>query len=155
MAKEQKESVIISATLVWPFLTKPNDLSKKYQVDLSQLSEADVAKVESLGITLRKEGKADPAFDRGVYVTAKSSYPINAVEWNSDRTKFTEDELTSLGNGTTARVKLSYYDWTNPTGGTGRSVSILGMVVKDYVEYEASGDAFEDEMFDTDEELAI
>jgi len=158
MTKERNASVIIDATLIWPNLTKLNDYSGRYQVDMACLSDEDVVKLEGIGLKLRHENKPNPEFDRGVFITVKSTYPIDSVEWN-DRSSLSEDELAALGNGTTVRAQLTYYDWTNPKkkSETGRSPSLISMVVKDYKEYQTAdnGDAFPDEMFDTDEELVV
>jgi hypothetical protein len=54
--------VRIEATLMWPFLDKPNDMSGKYQVDLTNLSEKAVRALEDMGITVRnKEGNGTKA----------------------------------------------------------------------------------------------
>ena len=44
------EAVKIKADIMWAYLTKPNEMSGKYQVDLCNLSEKASEALESMGI---------------------------------------------------------------------------------------------------------
>ena len=123
---ERNASVIIEATLVWPFLTKLNTMSQKYSVDLANLSESDVDKLVGLDLQMKNESKADAQFDRGTYITVSSQNPITRVSWQ-DRTALSDDELAATGNGTVVKAQVSFYDW-NFQGKKGRSASLVGMV---------------------------
>ena len=96
MAKaKQKESVMIDCTINWAHLAEVNDMSGKYQLVASQLSDADVTALQGIGLgpSLKEEDhkaivkkwklegkltaaeikeKAANLPDRGTYMIAKS-----------------------------------------------------------------------------------
>jgi len=117
-----------NVTLFWAALNEPNKMSGKYQVDLCQLSEDQVAKLEDIGINVRTKGD-----DRGYFVTAKSAkFPITA---------YTKDGSVYEGlvaNGSKANVKAEAYEWTHaPTKRSGWAVGIKigGLQITDLIEY--------------------
>jgi hypothetical protein len=117
--------VRIEATLMWPFLDKPNDMSGKYQVDLTNLSEKAVRALEDMGITVRnKEGK-------GFFITAKSNHTIKALDKNGD------EVLAHVGNGTKAVCVLGAYSWTFKNK-KGVSPSLKKLVITDLVTYSSN-----------------
>jgi hypothetical protein len=117
--------VRIEATLMWPFLDKPNDMSGKYQVDLTNLSEKAVRALEDMGITVRnKEGK-------GFFITAKSNHTIKALDKNGD------EVLAHIGNGTKAVCVLGAYSWTFKNK-KGVSPSLKKLVITDLVTYSSN-----------------
>jgi len=121
---------VINATLFWPNLAKRNDMSGKYQVDICQLSDAAVEKLEEMGIEVREgDGKKE---DQGFYVTCKSDYPIEAVNTEGDKIA---GEM--VGNGTTAAVAVTTYDWKFK-GKEGRSLGIAKLVVKELEVFEGA-----------------
>jgi hypothetical protein len=114
--------VRIEATLMWPFLDKPSDMSGRYQVDLTNLSEKDVKALEDMGITVRnKEGK-------GFFVTTKSHHPIKAVDKNGDKV------LAHVGNGTKAICVVGTYPWIFKNK-KGVSPSLKKLVITNLVTY--------------------
>jgi hypothetical protein len=76
MAKPFK---ITGATLYWASLASPNPMSGKYQVDLCKLPKRTVDALIAMKVEVRNKGD-----DRGFYITAKSQYPILAVDKNGD-----------------------------------------------------------------------
>jgi hypothetical protein len=117
--------VRIEATLMWPFLDKPNDMSGKYQVDLTNLSEKAVRALEDMGITVRnKEGK-------GFFITAKSNHTIKALDKNGD------EVLAHIGNGTKAVCVLGAYSWSFKNK-KGVSPSLKKLVITDLVTYSSN-----------------
>jgi hypothetical protein len=117
--------VRIEATLMWPFLDKPNDMSGKYQVDLTNLSEKAVRALEDMGITVRnKEGK-------GFFITAKSNHTIKALDKNGD------EVLAHIGNGTKAICVLGAYSWSFKNK-KGVSPSLKKLVITDLVTYSSN-----------------
>ena len=117
--------VRIEATLMWPFLDKPNDMSGKYQVDLTNLSEKAVRALEDMGITVRnKEGK-------GFFITAKSNHTIKALDKNGD------EVLAHIGNGTKAVCVLGAYSWSFKNK-KGISPSLKKLVITDLVTYSSN-----------------
>ena len=127
--------VRIEATLMWPFLDKPNDMSGKYQVDLTNLSEKAVRALEDMGITVRnKEGK-------GFFITAKSNHTIKALDKNGD------EVLAHIGNGTKAVCVLGAYSWSFKNK-KGVSPSLKKLVITDLVTYSAQPKQDEEETED-------
>ena len=121
----EKTPIVVNADLFWANLAQVNEMSGKYQVDLSNLSDGAVEALEARGITV--SNKQD---ERGNFVTAKSKNPIRAYNTAGD-------ELSVMvGNGSKAKVGVSYYDW-DFKGKKGRSVSIVKLVITDLEEYEA------------------
>jgi len=81
--------------IMWAQLTKVNDMSGKYQVNLCNLSDAAVKALESLSIsTLNKEGM-------GNYITCKSNTPIKSYDAECEEIK----ELN--GNGIKAKAVVN------------------------------------------------
>lgn len=101
---EQKEKIKINATINWAHLSKVNQMSGVYQVDLCNLSKPAVKALESLGVKAkRKEGDK---VDRGFFITCKSKHPIRAYDTDGN-------EITAnVGNGSTAVCWVSSYEWT-------------------------------------------
>ena len=93
--------VVVSCELHWPFLNKPNDMSGKYQVDVSKLSSKAVEVLSSMGIAVRNKGD-----DRGNYVTVKSNNPIKPVFSATD-----EVDSSLIGNGSKANAAIKPYHW--------------------------------------------
>ena len=66
----------LKATVMWANLNHVNEMSGKYQIDLSNLSTKAVEELAKEGIEARESTKAED--ERGVYITCKSTYPIPA-----------------------------------------------------------------------------
>lgn len=132
--------VAIQSTVYWANLTSKNELSGKYQADLSQLSDAAAEALESNGITVRDKGD-----ERGRFITVKSNNPIKAYNTSGD-------EIGELvGNESKCKAVIGAYDWSFQ-GRKGRSASLLKMVVTDLNVYDpAAGGA----SVDVDMEAAL
>ncbi len=116
-------------TLYWAFLDEKNDLSDKYQVDLCNLNDAQVEKLEDLGLVVRNKGD-----DRGNFLTAKSSkYPITPYTTSGDEIH------EKVANGSKASVLFDTYEW-NFKNKTGVSMGIKKLIVTDLIAYEAAID---------------
>jgi hypothetical protein len=123
-------------TLYWANLTERNSMSGKYQVDLGNLSDAQVEKLEDLGVNVRNKGNEADNF-----VTAKSAnYEIKPYDKNGNELKG-----ILIGNGSKATVLFDTYSWKTPAGKKGVSVSIKKLVITDLQEYNAN-EAIEDEV---------
>jgi hypothetical protein len=121
--------VPVKATVMWAYLTKINDMSGKYQVDLCHLSEKAVAALEEIGLkTMHKE-------DKGNYITCKSK---NTIKVYDDRGK--ELDGGSIGNGSECIATLSAYEWSFK-GKKGVSASLKKLKVTMLVEYIGAGGA--------------
>ena len=118
--------------IMWAQLTKVNDMSGKYQVNLCNLSDAAVKALESLSIsTLNKEGM-------GNYITCKSNTPIKAYDAEGEEIK----EL--IGNGSKAKAVVNPYEWAYKNK-KGISPSLKKLVITDLIEYAGSGGSLDDE----------
>lgn len=118
--------------IMWAQLTKVNDMSGKYQVNLCNLSDAAVKALEALSIsTLNKEGM-------GNYITCKSNTPIKAFDLEGDEIK----EL--IGNGSKAKAVVNPYEWAYKNK-KGVSPSLKKLVITDLVEYASAGGSLDDD----------
>lgn len=117
--------------LYWPFLYERNQLSQKFQVDLSNLTDDQIAKIEEAGVQIRN--KQD---ERNAFVTCKSSkYEIKPYDKNGD----VIPADVKVGNGSKANLMVKPYGWKSPTGQKGISLGIVKMVVTDLNEYKSDG----------------
>ncbi len=128
---DQVKPITIKADIMWAYLTRTNDLSGKYQVDLTNLSDGAVLALEGMGIQTRNKE------DRGNYITCSSRNPIKAYNPSSD-----EIPGDIVGNGSKARAVVGFYDWTF-SGKKGRSPSLMKLVVDELEMYEGSDTATE------------
>lgn len=129
---EGKKIVVLKGvTLYWSFLNTRNDLSGKYQVDLS-LNDKQVEGLERHGVNVRNKGD-----DKGDFVTAKSAlYPIPTLDENNQAI----GEGVAVGNGTIADVKVTLFPWEHkPTKRSGIGVGATEVRIKKMVEYSGSG----------------
>ena len=116
--------------LMWPFLYERNKLSGKYQVDLVNLSDEQVADIEKTGVTVRSDANKP---EKGFFVTCKST--------NYEITPYAS---TKIGNGTRASLMVKPYSWKSPTGNSGVSLGISKLVITELEEYLAPDMELED-----------
>ena len=127
------QAIKIQAVAYWFSFLEKNEMSDKYQVDVSQLSEEQVDRLEGMGISVKNKGD-----DRGYFVTAKSSKYAPHVE-DVDGFKMTD----AVGNGSKCTFIVKPYDY-NFKGKTGVSLGLSKARVNDLVRYEAATTSFED-----------
>ena len=122
--------VKFNATLMWGYLDKKDEEGSpqasqypdgKYKVTLTNLNEAAVNAINSLG--LKNPPKAHKSEDYGTVLTPKSVIPIEVVDTDGNPI-----EGSKVGWGTKASVLLGYYDCKY-----GRFPSIKKIVVTDLV----------------------
>jgi|TARA_R110000803_G_scaffold114467_1_gene182946 hypothetical protein len=119
--------VAVNGTLFWASLQSKNELSGKFQVDVSNLSDAAVEALEGMGLPVRN--KAD---DRNNFITCKSVNPIKAYDAHGE-------EVGSLvGNGSAATAMIGFFDWKFQQK-AGRSPSLLKLKINDLVSYDPEG----------------
>lgn len=115
--------------LFWASLDETNRMSGKYQVDVCNLSDAQVARLEDEGINVRTKDD-----DRGYFITCKSAkFPIQAYDKDGNEIR------SKVANGSKADVLLKPFSWTAPTGKKGTSAGIAKLIVTDLIEYHAEG----------------
>ena len=116
---------LTDVVLYWASVHTPNDMSKKYQVNLSNLSDERINYFEGNGLPVRTK---DNQPEMGTYITAKSNYPITVVDKNGTL-------ITDLvGNGTVADVVFDIFEGKNKFGPY-KGVGIKKIIVKDLVSY--------------------
>lgn len=124
----------IKADVFWANLDKVNDLSGKYQLDLGNLSQAAVERLESVGINVKEDQKGEGDSNKGSFITCKSNRPIYA--FGSDG----EQIDAMIGNNSKAEAVIRPYSWEFK-GKKGRSPGVQRLVITDLNEYEeASAD---------------
>ncbi|MDB4308021.1 hypothetical protein N9985_01900 [Gammaproteobacteria bacterium] len=117
----------INTELYWANLSTTNQMSGKYQVDMSRLSDAAVEALEEQGFAVKNKDDA-----RGNFITVKSTNPMRAYNTHGD-------EISCLvGNESKAKAVLGSYDW-DFQGKKGRSPTCLKLVITDLNEYTAEG----------------
>ena len=122
------EAVKIKANVMWAFMTRVNEMSNKYQLDLTNLSDAAVKALEEMGIEVKeKEG-------HGKYITCKSAKPIRAFD---EEGKEIEEDV---GNGSKAKAIISSYEWKYKNK-KGVSPSLKKLVITDLVMFSGGGSA--------------
>ena len=146
------ETVLLKNVVIkWPFLAKKNDkgeyASNKYQVDIV-LNKDDEKLLE--GIINKRQKIKERDGER--VITLKSS--VKPRVYNADKVLMTDDELTKVGNGSIAHVKITKYN-TKKFGEFAGLGSIKVLSVKEYVGDDDFGDDDDvsEESFDSDEEL--
>jgi len=123
---EQVKPIKIKGTAFWANLTKKNQLSDAYQVDIGELSDAAVKALESIGIEAKhKEGQ-------GFFITCKSKFPIDA--YDSDKNLL--DVI--VGNGSKIEAIVGSYEWKFKNK-KGFSPALKSFVVKELKEFNAEG----------------
>lgn len=126
---ENRKPVKVAADVMWASLSRPNEMSGAYQVELTNLSPQAVAALEELGVEAKK--KADKP-EKGFYITCKSKHPIRAYDTNGD------EILVNVGNGSRATAVISSYAWTFKNK-KGISPSLLKLVITDLVTFGGDG----------------
>lgn len=146
-----KETAIIEATVYWPNLSRPNDMSGKYQVDLGNLKPKAIKTLKGLGINVKTDKpKDEDKPDRGKFVTAKSNYPISVV-FKDD---VEEVDPSQIGNGSKVRAKVNPYTWTfKKDSGVSLGVQKVQVVELEKYEVDDDFDDFDDDEDDFDDEL--
>lgn len=126
------ESVTIRGTVAFPNLEREDSMAGKYTVQLANLSDAAVEKLEELGIKVSfKDGDK---YERGNFITCKSKFPI--VPKDVDGNSF-EGMTERVGYGSVVRAALKPIEW-KMGGRSGVSPRIQFMVIDKLVEPEVS-----------------
>ena len=120
---QQAKPTTLKTTLFWANLSTKNEMSGKYQVDLSNLSDAAISALEERGLQVKSKDD-----DRGSFLTVKSTNPIRAYNTSCDGIS------CLVGNGSTATVAVGTYDW-DFQGKKGRSPTCMKLVINDLNEY--------------------
>ncbi len=128
---DEKKKLKIKCDIYWAQLSKMNEMSGAYQVNLCNLSDAAAEALEEMGISVNQD--SEKKADMGRYITCKSkNKPMKAFDVDGE--EITED----IGNGSKAKALVGTYAWTYKTK-KGVSASLIKLVVTDLVEYAGGG----------------
>ena len=120
------EAVKLKAVVMWCQNKEPNEMSGKWQIDLTQLSDAAVEALEAMKIDVKeKEGM-------GKYITCKSARPIKVLDVDGDEIQ------EKIGNGSKAKCIVSSYEWKYKNK-KGVSPSLQKIVITDLVVFGGGG----------------
>ena len=117
-------SIQIKATAMWAQLERVNEMSGKYQIDLTQLSDAACKALESLGVEVKFTQ------DKGQFVTCKSTRPIYTFGPDGESLRGVK-----IGNGSSVVGAVRPYEWSFKNK-SGVSLSLDRLTVTDLVTYE-------------------
>tara|TARA_R110002020_G_scaffold256930_1_gene470603 strand:- start:1302 stop:1739 length:438 start_codon:yes stop_codon:yes gene_type:complete len=122
----KRETAIIAGTGYWVKLREPDEMSKKYQMDICNLDSDTKEKLESKGVVVKN--KQD---DRGDFVTARSKFNVPAI--NKDNEPIDVD--TAIGNGSDVKVKIGFNSDHPMVSQYGTSMYLNKVKVLNLVEY--------------------
>ena len=133
-----EKPIKIEAEVQWAFFTTKNEMSGKYQVDLTNLSSGAVEALQSAGLEPRqREDKPE----KGWFLTVKSNYAIQPYDKDGNEIK------DAVGNGSKAVALIKPYEWKWKNK-EGVSASLAKIVITDLVKYSADGVAADENMDD-------
>ena len=120
-----EKPIKVEAEVQWAFFNKKNEMSGKFQVDLTNLSDNAVKALQDAGLEPRnREDKPE----KGWFITAKSNYEIKPVDKNG--TEITE----IVGNGSKAIALIKPYEWSWKNK-KGVSPSLVKIIINDLKVY--------------------
>ena len=127
---EEVKAIKIKADVFWCQHDKINEMSGSFQVNLCNLSDAAVAALEQMGISVQigENKKAD----MGKYITCKSKKPIRVYDIDGD------EIAEQIGNGSKCKALVGTYDWTYKNK-KGISPALRKLVITDLVVYAGGG----------------
>ena len=121
--------VTIKATVMWCNHNKLNEMSNKYQLELTNLSENAVKALEGIGLEVRKR---EDKPEKGFYITCKSVRQMDKI---FDKTGASLIDV-AIGNGSTGTAVVGTYDWSFKNK-KGLSASLIKMTIDNLVAYDA------------------
>ncbi len=121
--------VTVKATVMWCNHNKLNEMSNKYQLELTNLSENAVKALESLGLEVRKR---EDKPEKGFYIICKSVHQMDKI---FDKTGASLIDV-AIGNGSTGTAVVGTYEWAFKNK-KGLSASLIKMTIDNLVAYDA------------------
>ena len=121
--------VTVKATVMWCNHNKVNEMSKKYQLELTNLSDNAVKALEGIGLEVRKR---EDKPEKGFYITCKSVRQMDKI---FDKTGASLIDV-AIGNGSTGTAVVGTYDWSFKNK-KGLSASLIKMTIDNLVAYDA------------------
>jgi hypothetical protein len=121
--------VTVKATVMWCNHNKVNEMSSKYQLELTNLSDNAVKALEGIGLEVRKR---EDKPEKGFYITCKSVRQMDKI---FDKTGASLIDV-AIGNGSTGTAVVGTYDWSFKNK-KGLSASLIKMTIDNLVAYDA------------------
>jgi hypothetical protein len=121
--------VTVKATVMWCNHNKLNEMSNKYQLELTNLSENAVKALEGIGLEVRKR---EDKPEKGFYITCKSVRQMDKI---FDKTGASLIDV-AIGNGSTGTAVVGTYEWAFKNK-KGLSASLIKMTIDNLVAYDA------------------
>ena len=121
--------VTVKATVMWCNHNKINEMSSKYQLELTNLSDNAVKALEGIGLEVRKR---EDKPEKGFYITCKSVRQMDKI---FDKTGASLIDV-AIGNGSTGTAVVGTYDWSFKNK-KGLSASLIKMTIDNLVAYDA------------------
>ena len=121
--------VTVKATVMWCNHNKINEMSEKYQLELTNLSDNAVKALEGIGLEVRKR---EDKPEKGFYITCKSVRQMDKI---FDKTGASLIDV-AIGNGSTGTAIVGTYDWSFKNK-KGLSASLIKMTIDNLVAYDA------------------
>lgn len=132
---ETIKPIPVKVDLYWAFLSEPNQMSEKYQVDLCNLSKEAVKRLMDMGMDVKNDPKKP---DQGFFVTAKSKlYPILAVDEKGNKID------AKVANGSKGVAFIKPYEYTFK-GKKGVACGVSKIVITELIEYKPEGTTLEE-----------
>lgn len=130
-----EKPIKVEAEVQWAFFNKKNEMSGKFQVDLTNLSDNAVKALQDAGLEPRSRSDKP---EKGWFITAKSNYEIKPVDKNGD-------EITDIvGNGSKAVALIKPYEWSWKNK-KGVSPSLVKIIISDLKVYNAEETEIEED----------
>ena len=136
----ENNTVTIRAKISFPSLTEETLFkgkpTGKYSVQLANLSQPAVEKLEELGITVKV--KPDDKFERGQFIECKSNFPISndgkyPMLYEADGKTKLECSADQVGYGSVVRATIRPYNSND-----GVKPSLVKMSIEELVEPEVA-----------------
>jgi stalled ribosome alternative rescue factor ArfA len=121
--------VTVKATVMWCNHNKVNEMSSKYQLELTNLSDNAVKALEGIGLEVRKR---EDKPEKGFYITCKSVRQMDKI---FDKTGSSLIDV-AIGNGSTGTAVVGTYEWAFKNK-KGLSASLIKMTIDNLVAYDA------------------
>lgn len=141
----ENKSTTVKAIVSFPAWEREDQFSGKFGVQLCNLSDAAVEKLEEYGVNVREETKD---YNRGRFIQCKSGFPISnggkfPMVYLPDGSKY-EGLMDDVGYGSTVRATLDIYEWTY-AGKSGVGARIKKLTLDEIKEPELSANVEEAE----------
>jgi len=128
------------------FTVEVNKMNNKdYEVNLTNLNEADAKMLGAVGVPIRQGKEQEKTYKHGwgAYVVCRTGFPPGVID--SHRKPLSPAAIRKIGNGTVVYASVSDYQGNHPLHGKYVRLNCQAVQILEYVEYIPGMDAFEEE----------